>query len=142
MLGSKYTPLNRNDYGAKDLNINYKGSKTNLTKNSSNTIDYLISDDHLVDGGAIIATNVVMGDKVTCKVVDVDNILGYGAGVVLNTFVTDWYLSPGSVSTWDFTVPYPAKIYGGLYIRIIYDSVGTETDPVLAINYKIHKVLW
>ena len=37
-------------------------------------------------------------------------------------------------------VPYPAKVYAGLYLRLIYTSTGASNVAV-AINYSLHKVL-
>lgn len=142
MQGSKYAPIRQSEYSSKDLNLNFIGNQFTIPKGTTYNCDYKILDDLLVDGGRIIATNVVAGDSVTCQVIDKDNILGYGAGFVLNQFVTTWYLVPGQNLQWDFTVNYPAKVYAGLWIRVIYNSVGTETDPWVAINYKLHKVLW
>lgn len=142
MQNSKYAPLSRNEYSKNDLNANFKGCKFTATKNSTTSYDMLISDDHLADGASVFVLNAAIGDKLTLQVIDIDNVLGYGANVVLGQYVTDWYINPSASSQGEFTSMYPAKILAGLYLRKIYTSVGTETDPTVVINYKLHKVLW
>lgn len=138
--GTLYSPLNVLGYGAKDLNAAFVGQMFTAAKGVMTTQDLQIVDDLLVDGGVIIADGVVFGDTIDCQVVDVDNVFGYGAGVVLGQYITNWYLTTGN-SRWDFTIPYPAKLLAGLYVRINYHSIGTEIDVKVAINYKFHKVL-
>lgn len=142
MQGSKYAPIRASDYGSKDLNADFRGEQFSVTKGTNVNCDHKILDDSLIDGGEIIATNVVQGDKISCQVIDIDNIFGMGANFILGQFVTDWFLVPGSISKWNFTINYPAKVFAGLYLRIIYKSTGVDSDVWLAVNYKTHRILW
>lgn len=158
MLNSKFSPTNKSQYSATDLIISFTGKSFDVTKNASTMCDHKVLDDSMVDGGRIIATNVVAGDKITCQVIDKEYVYAgilYPAdyngiawniaqpnGVVLREFIKDWYLTPGINLQWDFQVDYPAKILGNMYVRVIYDSIGTENDVKLFVNYKLHKVLW
>jgi hypothetical protein len=158
MLNSKFSPASQAQYTANDLNVAYTGSSFIVTKNTTTTCDFKVVDDCMIDGGRVITENTAAGDKITCQVVDKDYAFAgvlYPAdyngtawniaqpnGVVLRQFVTDWYLVPGSNLQWDFSAAYPAKIFGNLYIRVLYTSVGTTNDVNLYINYKLHKVLW
>jgi hypothetical protein len=65
--------------------------------------------------------------------------MGFGTNVVLKKFITTWYVSAGN-SMLSLDVPYPAKIYAGLFIRLNYISV-SAADSRLSINYLLHKVL-
>lgn len=142
MQGSKYQPSKQSEFSAKDLNLDFKGTAFTIPKTTVTNCDALITDDSIIDGGRVIAAGVAQGDYVACQVVDKDNVLGYGAGAVLNQFVTQWYLAPGAAVAWDFTATYPAKLYAGLYVRVIYTSVGTVDDVWMAVNLKLHKILW
>lgn len=143
MLGTKYDPASIAQYTKFDLNANFQGKQFAPDKGVSTNCDIHITDDHVCDGGRIITTGAVLGDTVDIKIVDIDNILGYGANVTLKQVVTAWPIYPGS-NIWDFSVSYPAKIYGGLYCRIVYNSVAIETDPSpkLLAGYRLHKILW
>ena len=141
MINSKYAPINVGEYGTKDLNLNYQGTSGTVPKGTTTNIDFLITGDHLVDGGEIISSGAVMGDKFTIMIVDKDNVLGYGLNVVLNQFITNWFVDPVS-PRWGFTSSYPAKLYSGLYVRLIFTSIGTVNDVTVAINMGLHKVLW
>jgi hypothetical protein len=141
VINSKYSPSSKSEYGAKDLNLDVQGVKYDITANSTQDLDFLISDDYIMDGMILDAVNHVLGDKVTFQVVDIDNVLGYGANVVLKQFGTDVYMAPGLTRQVNADSVYPAKVFAGLYLRIKYTSVG-ETNPTLLVRYNLHKVLW
>lgn len=141
MLGSKYAPTGADQYGSKDLNTSLQGCLFTASPGVETLHDYLISDDHLVDGAVLIAIGAALGDYITCQVVDKDNVIGYGAGVVLGQYVTNWYMNPAVSVQLNFKSSYPAKIFGGLYLRIKYHSVGASNVEVI-INYILHKILW
>ena len=74
------------------------------------------------------------GDKMTFQVVDVDNVLGYGA----NTVITE-YISSMPVPPWNhernLESPTAALIPSGLYLRVVYQSAG-GTGTLLGVTYK------
>lgn len=141
MQNSKFAPLNFSEYGAKDLNASFKGINFVAAAGETTTNDLEIVDDMLIDGGVLITIGAALGDSITCQVIDKDNIFGYGYDTVLGQYITDWYMNPNSSLQVDFTNTYPAKLYAGLYLRILYTSVGTS-DVNVILNYKLHKVLW
>lgn len=141
MNNSQFAPTSSSQYSSKDLNADYQGFKFTATANSVSTGDFKILNDSLIDGGVVFAKNTAMGDKVTLQVVDVDNVMGYGANVVLGQYVTNWYINPDSTFQVDFKSAYPAKIFTGLYLRVLYTSVGNNNVDFI-INYRLHKVLW
>jgi hypothetical protein len=142
MINSKYAPINIAEYGAKDLNANFQGTKFSSFPSTSTTHDFKVDDDHILDGCEISAIGqIALGDYFIGQVVDKDNILGFGAGVILNQFVPKWFLVPGVIRQLDFSSRYPAKILNGLYLRIIYVSTGLTPVDVI-VNYKLHKILW
>ena len=73
------------------------------------------------------------------KIVDTTGFTGYPPGTVLNQFITSWFV-PIAVSE-NFDMIYPAKLISGLTARIVYTSTGSN-DVFIAINYKLHKVLF
>ena len=109
------------------------------TKNTTSNIDYQIPEQRFITGAAFMCKNHVWGDKACLQVVDVDNLLGFGAGLVLNEFVKDWYMIEDQQSQGLVQTPYPAKLIQGLYLRIAYSSVGTESDVQCAFNWFFHK---
>lgn len=143
MQGSKAAPKSIKEYSSTDLNISLKGIKFECTANNTTINDLQITDDCLVDGAVFIVLNSLLGDKISCQVIDKDNILGYGANTVLGEYVTDWYINPEATEQLNYKSEYPAKIYSGLYLRIIYTSAGTPTSmTTVIVNYKLHKLLW
>lgn len=139
MIGSTYKPLKVSDFEASKLNFLGIGVTASCTSNGVTTLDYILIDDCLITGGTILVSNGTFGDKIDLQIVDVNNTLGYGANFILNKFVSGWYIQSGP-SIVPISVPYPAKVYAGLAIRIIYTSIGSSTNS-LAVNYNLHKVL-
>lgn len=138
---TKYAPTHYDQYSSKDLNASFKGTKFVATAGQTTNNDLLISDDMLIDGGMLVALSSNLGDKVNLQVIDKDNILGYGANTVLGQYMTDWYMNPDTSTQINFQNTYPAKLYAGLYLRVIYVSTG-QTDVDVLVNYRLHKVLW
>jgi hypothetical protein len=140
-IGTKFAPSNSLEYGSKSLNADMRGVLFTATAGTSTSNDLLVSNDSLIDGAILIVIGASLGDTLTAQVVDVDNMLGYGAGTVLGQYLTSWYMNPNESFQLEFTSPYPAKLFGGLYLRMTYTSVGSS-DVSVIINYKLHKVLW
>lgn len=141
MNNSQYAPTTGTQYSSKDLNADFQGFKFTATAGVTTTGDYKILNDSLIDGAVVLVKNSALGDKVTLQVIDIDNIIGYGANVVLGQYVTNWYINPDSTFQVDLKSAYPAKILAGLYLRVSYTSVGANNVDFL-INYKLHKILW
>ena len=69
-----------------------------------------------VEGGNI-------GDTVDFCVVDLDNILGYGAGFEVDKFADGFYIFPGETAV---LKEHAAKLIKDLYIRAHYNNTGAE----------------
>lgn len=89
--------------------------------------------DSYMDGINYIVSNENFGDTITLQVVDKDNVLGFGAGTVLDEFGCGWQVNPGG----EVIRLYKAKLITGLYIRIKYTSTGS-TDVKFAANLFRH----
>jgi hypothetical protein len=104
-------------------------------------IDLVMTDDCFLTGGVLRTNGSFFGDYADMQVVDKDNILGYGAGAVLNQFITKWYMRSDAQEQFETSLSYPSKIYAGLYLRVVYHSVGA-TNVEVAMNYELHKALY
>jgi len=111
-----------------------------VSANSSKDIDYQITQERYINGGKLIVKNIGQDDKITFQVVDKDNVLGFGAGVVLDEFIKDFYL-PINESL-NVQLDYPAKIIAGLYLRLKYTNTNS-IDAVVKCNLYLHwKAIW
>lgn len=108
------------------------------TKDSTTNIDYKVTgDNEYVQGGQILFKNAEWGDYIKAQVVDVDNVLGYGANTVLNEYIHKRYVHPDLKKS-ELEVPYAGKVPQNTYLRIVYVSVGAVLNVNVAVNYKIH----
>jgi hypothetical protein len=139
-LSSDGIPLSRSTAFSDASNFRFRGNamEGTATKNATTNIDYKLTEERYLNGGQMIIQNQVIGDYVKFQVIDKDNILGYGSNVVLDEFISKWYIREIS-SQPEILLPYPAKIPANLYIRIIYVSVGTSLDPSFYCNLYLHK---
>lgn len=136
--GTTYKPTRINDFEATKLNFAAQGVAAAPTFGTTTNIDLLLTDDSLLTGAWLVVSGGTIGDYATFQVVDISGSFTGTPNTIVNTFITTWYL-PVSANT-QFDVAYPAKIYAGLTLRLIYHSTGLIT-PFAAINYKLHKVL-
>lgn len=135
---------NRNyPFSTPDFVFNGSGILATAAKNSTTNVDFKIPGAlgtfQYLNGAVIITDKAVFGDWAGAVVVDVDNLLGYGAGFVLANYVTRWYINPSKAM--DIETSYAGKVPAGMYIRVVYHSVGTVDDVGIAINYRLHTPL-
>jgi hypothetical protein len=124
-------------------NVNCAGGGATgvIPAGSSSTVDYFLTDDCFLTGGIMRSKNSAFGDYAHFQVIDVNNVLGFGAGVVLGQYLTDWYMSSDTEEQINENFPYPAKIKAGLALRVVYFSIGT-TDVTVCVNYRLHKAMY
>jgi hypothetical protein len=113
-----------------------------VTKNTTQDIDFLVGEDLYLDGGTLPIQDGEFGDTIKAQVVDKDNILGYGAGFVVKTWIEKWTLCKmGTYAECELHTDYKGLVLNGLYLRIKYTSVSTTTDPKVAVNYLLHRLI-
>lgn len=134
---SQTTPLNR---------FELRGAKSDLTvpANSVRTLDFKIEN---ADGEAFSVRHyfganidVVGGDRkdfVKLRVIDKDNVLGYGENVTLKEYA-DWYVDP-ILALGGFMTPdgAPGAIPVGCYVSIEYHNVSATEVADMIINHII-----
>jgi len=102
---------------------------------STTDIDYKLVNERYINGGRLLVSNIGSNDKLTFQVVDVENVLGFGENVVLDEFITDYYV-PTSGNL-EVKLDYPAKIMSGLYVRLKYTN-STQLDTLIKCNLYLH----
>lgn len=114
-----------------------------ITKNGTRTLDWEIPQlsyqgtdkQAYMDGINYYAKDAEVGDHMVFQVIDIDNVLGYGANTVLDEFGHEWAVMPDSGV--DIRL-YKAKLIAGLYIRIMYESTGNTNDVKFVCNLYRH----
>jgi hypothetical protein len=129
------------EFASNNVNANNQALLFTAAAAQTTTGDLKLTDDCFITGAVLRTNTSAFGDYAVFQVVDVDNILGYGAGTVLGQYVNKWYMRSDAQEQANENTPYPAKILAGLYLRLIYTSVGLMPVSV-AINYRLHKALY
>lgn len=106
-----------------------------VSANSTADIDYCISAERHINGGRLLLDNIGNSDKMTFQVIDKDNVLGYGANVVLDEFIKDYFIP--IAGNLEVRLDYPAKINAGLYLRLKYTSTHASGCNV-KVNLYLH----
>lgn len=110
------------------------------TKNSTTSIDLKVTTTKTyLNGAEILYQNAVWGDYVVLQVIDIDNVLGYGANTVLKEYVHKRYIHP-DLKYDEVELPYAGLIPQNVYLRVKYTSIGTSNDVNVAINYFLHEM--
>jgi hypothetical protein len=122
------------DINSEIAKIEFVGFTGTATASTTTNIQYKTTVERWIDAAKVILKDHCYGDKLNFQVVDVDNVLGLGAGTVLNQFGTDLYVSDSVQDQGWFESPYTALIPANIYIRIAYTSTcGTnvKVSPIL-----------
>jgi hypothetical protein len=122
--------------------VKFRGIGINFTATAGTTTNYdhKITEARLISGTCLMVKNQAWADSVKFQVVDVDNILGYGAGVVLDEFATNWCIITDTENQGNVILPYSAEVIANLYIRFIYNSTG-GTNVDVKVNLWAHKYM-
>lgn len=111
--------------GATGVNCDYKMEQLQYQGVNKSTV---------FDGVEYYAANADNFDEITFQIVDKDNILGYGAGFVVEEFGDAAFVMPNSHVLLRF---YRSQIVPNLYIRAKYTSTG-NTDVKFSMNLMRH----
>lgn len=109
--------------------------KDTIDANTTKDVDYKIEQERWINGGLAIVDNIGDNDVATFQIVDKDNIFGFGAGVVLDEFITNYYIPQDGKL--EVKLDYPARIKAGLYIRMKYTSTHSQ-GCTLKCNLYLH----
>jgi hypothetical protein len=104
--------------------------------NSTKSIDFKIVQERYINGGRLLVSNAGENDTITFQVVDKDNILGFGSNVVLDEFISNYFIP--NTDNLEVRLDYPAKIMAGLYTRLIYTNTNTLQDCLVKCNLYLH----
>ena len=135
--GTTYKPIKVADFESSKLNHNGLGTSMVIATAGTQNLDVALTDDHLLTGCWLLIENGVFGDTANFQIIDTAGLFTGTAGTVLNQFITGWVMPDKTMTQFD--IPYPAKIYGGMTLRIVYTTTGTNV--LVGVNYKLHKVL-
>jgi hypothetical protein len=112
-----------------------KGFSGTAVASSTTNLDFAIGvEDRYMHGGELILKNHVFGDTYKFQVIDKDNVLGYGANTVLDEFRTDWNVFEDRQNQGIINYNFVARLYAGLYVRLVYTSTG-GTNVLVRVNF-------
>jgi hypothetical protein len=131
---STLAEINRGNSRAKVQGVIYSNA---LTADTVTTIDWAFPQERWLTGGSIsISGN--WGSHFTVQIVDVDNVLGAGAGYVAEEFITQYYVVEGATTQLSKEFNYPALIPAGLYIRLLYTNTHASIPATVVMNIFSH----
>lgn len=137
---TSFNPQAISDFEKSKLSLNITGVHSAFTAGTVTNLDLALTDDVLLTGGSVLAKGTNIGDSLTLQVIDLNNVMGYGANAVLSQFVTNWYVATDSERQIDLSIDYPAKVIAGLFLRLKFNSTGS-TGGFISANYFLHKVM-
>lgn len=102
-------------------------------------LDFAVgAEDRHMNGINMIVHGASDADTLDFKVIDIDNALGYGAGLVLKTFGINWNVDHTKADQGREVFNFVARLPAGVYIRVVYNSTG-ETAVTVKLNLLLHK---
>jgi hypothetical protein len=116
-----------------------QGVKGTATKTSTTNIDLKMTAERCLNGIELFLQDQEWDDDMKLQVVDVDDVLGGGAGAVLSEYGADWNMATDQERQGPYLLAYPAVIPINIYIRIVYVSTGTVNNVKVKANYFLHE---
>ena len=129
--GSK--PINiANPFPGNEGNYSFRGLGGSASLSTgSNNVDQVIPAIRFINGAEVWSDDPAYGNSITFQVVDVDNVLGYGAGTVIEEFGTTWQMHPGCITK---AFPgYIASVPANLYVRMV-----VTVSQAASFHYNLH----
>lgn len=142
MTNSKYNPTTWSEMDAFKSAPYTFGIVNSCAANSTTTFDTLIADDVFIKNLELVLNSHAMGDSITLKIIDKDNVLGFGANFVLATPVTDYNIASDMQKQGGYEAVVPKKIPGGTYLRVQYTATGLLLSVRVMINFISLKALF
>lgn len=96
--------------------------------------DLQVTEEIRLYGGHYWVQGASPGDTMSFEVVDVDDMLGAGAGVVVSRYISNMPVPPWDHER-DLVSPTAALVPPGLYLRVTYNSSGAS-PVLLGVTYK------
>jgi len=116
------------------LNLVGDGVKDQVPFGTVKNIDFKIAGNpKFLSGSEFYTKNSVIGDFITVQIVDVDNILGGGAGMVVRQLINKFYVFPDQQMILE--LPFSGRIPKDLYLRLKYTSIGAALPVDVLCNY-------
>jgi hypothetical protein len=144
MINSTFNPANDEAYDKSKISLNWQSVNASVPTGTSVNVDYLLTDDMILDGLQLLAKGSTFGDTVTMQIVCVSGYLANGAQIcppntVLNQFGTNIGICDDQQTKIDVEAKFPARLQAGLTIRCIYTSnAPAEGTPIDVIaNFKL-----
>ena len=115
------------------------GFRGSASAGTTTNLDFSVgAEDRHLSGLSIVLVDHAEADTVGLSVVDVDNVLGYGAGVVLKTFGLNWNVDHTKSDQGSHVFNFVARMPAGIYLRVSYVSTGAAAVTV-KLNVMLHK---
>jgi len=144
-LNTTFDAQNNDSFSKFFLNVNWQSVQALVTAGNSQNIDFLLTEDMMLDGLQLIAEGSNFGDTASLQIVCISGTLANGVTIcppntLLNQFGTNIGMSSDQQVKVDVSAAFPAKLLGGMTIRCVYTSTGLSPVNVI-INYKLLTVL-
>ncbi len=95
------------------------------------------AEDRYLNGVALLLVGHAEADTMRFQIVDVDGVMA-PAGTVLKQFGDTWNVDHTSSDQGRDVFSFLARIYAGLYIRIVYTSTGL-VPVIVKLNVRLYK---
>jgi hypothetical protein len=122
------------------------GYRATAPKNATTALNFAVgAEDRYINGLRLMLVNHNEADTIGFQVVDNDGVIpspyrvAFPAYPILKTFGFTWNVDGEKSDQGRDTFNFVAKIAAGLYIQVVYTSVGTDTDVTVKLNCNLYK---
>jgi hypothetical protein len=102
--------------------------------NSTTDIDYKMTGNYIIYGAEMLYDRALHGDSIQFQIIDKDNILGYGAGLVVHNWIVKWYIDSHANSMRQLS-DFGGTVLKDLYIRLKYTNIDENSGINVKVNF-------
>lgn len=116
--------------------LKLKGFELTCTANATSSHQQKLTTDIELTGGTAHVDTPHHGDKIQVKIVDVDNILGYGAGLVVGHIGRDIPAKMCEHTAVQIRSASALTVMAGLYLKVEYYNSHASEDSILSFSWE------
>ena len=121
--------------------ISAEGFKFLANANTTTTFDYQLNQKFMFRGLSFLSNNAILGDYINVQLVDKDNVLGLGAGIILASPIKKGYIMPtiNSGPIYREDVSSSQIPIEGLYLRVNYTNASLLNNVDIYVNLFLYE---
>jgi hypothetical protein len=137
-MPTTYTIKTLCDFDTSKVSARIQGMQGTAGTNTTTNIDWSFPEECWLVGGQLLVNSALWGSYLQMQIVDKDNVLGGGAGAVVETVATNFYVQSDLQIQDTVSICTPILVSAGVYLRLRYTNTSLITAASISFNAKTY----